>query len=58
MALAPRVRRRLRRDGIAILSGILDHQTREVCATYRVAGFRLRQRCSRDGWTALMLATV
>jgi ribosomal protein L11 methyltransferase len=58
MALAPHVRRRLGRDGIAVLSGILDHQTREVCATYRAAGFRLLQRRSRDGWTALMLAVV
>ena len=55
IALAPVLRRAIRPGGVAVLCGILNHQAREVGATYRAAGFcRLRRRC-RDGWTALTL---
>jgi ribosomal protein L11 methyltransferase len=53
--LAPALRRAIRPGGIAILSGLLAHQAREVCATYRTAGFKLLSRRQHDGWTALML---
>ena len=54
--LAPRMRHALRPGGIAVLSGLLDHQAREVHATYAAAGFRLIQQRSRASWTALTLA--
>jgi len=54
--LAPQMRRAVRPGGIAVLSGLLDHQAREVRATYAAAGFRLVQQRSRAGWTALTLA--
>ena len=55
MALAPAMRRSIRRGAIAVLSGILDHQAGEVRATYAAMGFRLLRSTHRDGWTALML---
>jgi ribosomal protein L11 methyltransferase len=54
--LAPHMRRRIRPGGIAVLSGMLNHQAREVGASYRAAGLRLLERLSRGGWTALALA--
>jgi ribosomal protein L11 methyltransferase len=51
--LAPAMRRALRPGGVAVLSGLLDHQAREVAATYRAAGFRLMARSRRAGWTVL-----
>jgi ribosomal protein L11 methyltransferase len=56
LALAPRMRRAIAPGGIALLSGLLDHQAREVRATYAAAGFMLLHQRSRAGWTALMLA--
>jgi len=53
--LASQMRRALRYGGIAVLSGILDHQAREVRAVYAAAGFRLLHTRARDGWTALVL---
>ena len=44
--LAPAMRRAIARGGVAILSGLLDHQVREVAAAYRAQGFRLL-RCTR-----------
>jgi ribosomal protein L11 methyltransferase len=54
--LAPAMRRALRPGGIAVLSGLLDHQAREVRATYATAGFQLVYKRSRAGWTVLVLA--
>jgi ribosomal protein L11 methyltransferase len=54
--LAPQMRRALRPGGIAVLSGLLDHQAREVRAVYAAAGFQLVRQRSRAGWTALTLA--
>jgi len=54
--LAPQVRRALRLGGFAILSGLLDHQAREVAAVYGAAGFRLGAKLQRAGWTALVVA--
>ena len=56
LALAPRMRRAIEPGGIAVLSGLLDPQAREVRATYAAAGFHLVHQRSRAGWTALMLA--
>jgi len=55
IALAPDLRRRLRPGGIAVLSGLLDAQAREVRATYAAAGFRLLRQRSRASWTALTM---
>jgi ribosomal protein L11 methyltransferase len=55
IALAPAMRRRIRAGGLAVLSGLLDHQAREVGAIYRTAGLSLRDRRSRDGWSTLVL---
>jgi ribosomal protein L11 methyltransferase len=53
--LAPAMRAGLRPLGIAVLCGLLDHQARELAATYRAAGFGLAARSCRAGWTALTL---
>jgi ribosomal protein L11 methyltransferase len=58
MELAQPMRHALRPDGIAVLSGVLNHQAREVAATYRAAGFALAARSRRAGWTALTLARL
>jgi ribosomal protein L11 methyltransferase len=47
------MRRALRRGGIAVVCGLLDHQSREVCAAYVTVGFRLLRWTAREGWTAL-----
>jgi len=54
--LAQPMRRALGSGGIAVLSGLLDHQAREVAAAYRAAGFALAARSRRAGWTVLTLA--
>ncbi len=54
--LAPAMRRAVRPGGIAILSGLLSPQAREVCAIYCAAGFQLLSHRRRDDWTALTLA--
>ena len=56
MEMAPAMRRAIEPGGIAVLSGLLDDQAREVRATYAAAGFRLVHQRSRAGWTALTLA--
>ncbi len=55
VALAPRMRRALVVGGMAVLSGLLNHQVREVAGVYRAAGFHLSQRRQDSGWTALVL---
>jgi ribosomal protein L11 methyltransferase len=54
--LAPSLRAAMHPSGIAVLSGLLDHQAREVGTAYRVAGFHLLRRLQADGWTALVVA--
>ena len=50
---APALSRLIVPGGIAILSGLLHHQVREVVATYHAAGFHL-MRQQRDGvWAAV-----
>ncbi len=52
---APAIRRITGPDGHLILSGMLDHQAREVLARYLLAGFRLSTRLSLEGWATLLL---
>lgn len=56
IALAPAMTHALRPGGIAVLSGLLDHQARQLRATYAAAGFHLLRQATRSGWTALTLA--
>jgi ribosomal protein L11 methyltransferase len=56
IALAPEMRRAIRPGGIAVLSGVLDHQAREVEGMYRSVGFALVRRLAAQGWTALVLS--
>ncbi len=53
--LAPALAKAIQPGGIAILSGILGEQAREVIAVYEVAGFHLRQRRTPHNWATLML---
>jgi ribosomal protein L11 methyltransferase len=55
IALAPMMRRAMAIGGVAVLSGLLDHQAREVATIYGAAGFDLLQRRSASGWSALAL---
>jgi ribosomal protein L11 methyltransferase len=55
IALAPLLRRAIRRSGVAVLSGLLDDQAPAVAAAYRANGFRLLRRLQRAGWTALVI---
>jgi ribosomal protein L11 methyltransferase len=55
VALAPALSRAVQSGGVAVLSGLLDHQAREVGAAYCAAGFHLLRRLKRAGWTALMV---
>jgi ribosomal protein L11 methyltransferase len=51
--LAPAMRRAIACCGVAVLSGLLDHQVREVAAAYRSQGFYLVRCTRRAGWAAL-----
>jgi ribosomal protein L11 methyltransferase len=53
--LAPALRRALQIGGVAILSGILNHQAPQVHAAFTAAGFRAIGRRQRDGWSILTL---
>jgi ribosomal protein L11 methyltransferase len=54
--LAPQIRAALRPGGVAILSGLLRGQQRQVLAAYLGQGFRLERRTLRDAWATLTLA--
>jgi len=49
------MRRALRPGGIAVLSGLLNHQAHQVRARYHAAGFRLLSGRRHAGWTVLSL---
>ena len=53
--LAPAMRRAIAHSGIAILSGLLNHQVREVAAAYHAQGFAVLHRTQSAGWAALTL---
>lgn len=55
IALAPSMRRALQPGGVAVLSGILNHQAGEVRARYQALGFRLVEARRHAGWTVLVL---
>lgn len=55
IALAGDIRRALAPRGTAVLSGILGEQAAEVVATYRAAGFIVRERRIVNGWATLIL---
>jgi ribosomal protein L11 methyltransferase len=54
--LAPDIRRALSPGGVAILSGLLRGQERQVRAAYLARGLRLVRRYHRDAWATLVLA--
>lgn len=45
----------LRQGGVAILSGLLRSQARQVLAAYVSKGFKLERRLGRDAWATLIL---
>jgi ribosomal protein L11 methyltransferase len=55
IALAPQLARAILPGGIAVLSGILADQSRQVEAAYRSAGFILAEKRIIAGWATLTL---
>jgi ribosomal protein L11 methyltransferase len=55
LQLAPRVRSLLRPGGVAILSGLLNEQEREVLGRYQSLGFRAIEKTHIEGWSTLQL---
>ena len=53
--LAPQLARAVHPGAIAVLSGILGEQAREVVATYATSGFRLLQKDVSHNWATLVL---
>jgi ribosomal protein L11 methyltransferase len=56
ISLSGDIRHALKPGGIAILSGLLRIQEREVKAAYLAHGFRVKTRLYRDAWVTLVLA--
>jgi ribosomal protein L11 methyltransferase len=56
LRLATGMHRAIAPGGIAVLSGLLQQQAREVATAYRAAGFQLVRQERRAGWTILTLA--
>jgi ribosomal protein L11 methyltransferase len=55
ISLSQPIRRALKPGGLAILSGLLRTQERQVRAAYLSRGFRLERRLHRDAWATLVL---
>ena len=55
ISLSQPIRGALKPGGVAILSGLLRSQERQVRAAYHNRGFRLLFRIRRDAWSALVL---
>jgi ribosomal protein L11 methyltransferase len=55
VALSPDIAANLRKDGFAILSGILNEQADDVIAVYAENGLTLRRRDEIGEWTTLLL---
>ena len=55
ISLAQPIRMALKPGGVAILSGLLRTQERQVRAAYLSRGFRLDARIRRDAWSALVM---
>lgn len=56
--LAKDISRAVEKGGDLILSGLLTEQAREITATYRAAGFTLKQNTRIAGWSTLVLRRV
>lgn len=54
--LASEISAYLKPEGVSILSGILDSQSRRLEAYYRQFGFTLETRICLEGWTTLILS--
>jgi ribosomal protein L11 methyltransferase len=55
LRLAPRLRVLTKTGGVAILSGLLTGQAREVLGRYRATGFHVIRRRDLEGWVTLSL---
>ena len=55
ISLSTPIRGALKPGGVAVLSGLLRHQERQVRAAYLNRGFALLFRIRRDAWSALVL---
>jgi ribosomal protein L11 methyltransferase len=55
LVLAQDIKGALKPGGIAILSGLLRSQERQVRAAYQSRGFKVVRRIHRDAWCALVL---
>lgn len=55
IALAPEIRDAMAPGGHVILSGLLDHQAREVTGRYLAQGYVMTEKLSLEGWTSLHL---
>lgn len=55
IVLAPQLSARVVFGGAVVLSGLLTHQARRVCATYRAAGFELATRIVLDKWVTMIM---
>ncbi len=53
--LAPTIANASRHQGLLILSGLLNHETAQVIATYRAAGFYMLSHRRNAGWSTLIL---
>lgn len=56
MRFAPDLARALAPDGVAVLSGLLAAQERQVLHAHRAHGLRLQRRIAKDGWHTLILS--
>jgi ribosomal protein L11 methyltransferase len=56
MKMARDAKRKLRADGVLILSGLLNSQEAMVLAAHRAQGLYLRKRMRRGKWSVLILA--
>jgi ribosomal protein L11 methyltransferase len=55
ISLSSNIRNALKPGGIAILSGLLRIQEREVKAAYLARGFKVQRKLYRDAWATLVL---
>ena len=55
ISLSSHIRDALKPGGVAILSGLLRIQEREVKAAYLARGFKVRRKLYRDAWATLVL---
>ncbi len=56
MKMAKDAKRKLKRDGLLVLSGLLNSQENMVLAAHRAQGLHLKKRLRRGKWSILVLA--